>query len=168
MIAGRSRLSAAVLALVAMGASATELTEQMVAEREGRRLQAYLDGVRVATICDGHTEGVRLGDTATPEQCDAFRRSDVGVALAAVARLVKVPIPETTRAALGSWTLNVGQGNAARSTLIAKLNAGDRPGACDELRRWVFAGGLDCRIRSNNCRGIADRREAERELCLLG
>lgn len=164
----RSRLSAAVLALVAMGASATELTEQMVREREGRALAAYSDGVGVATICDGHTEGVRLGDTATPEMCDAWLKTDVGIGLSAIARLVKVPIPETTRAALGSWAYNVGAGNAARSTLITKLNGGDRIGACEELRRWVYAAGRDCRIRSNNCRGIADRREAERELCLLG
>ena len=42
--------------------------------------KAYADpyyGWRIATICYGHTAGVKQGDTATLAQCDQFLREDV-------------------------------------------------------------------------------------------
>ena len=42
--------------------------------------KAYADpyyGWRIATICYGHTAGVKKGDTATMAQCDQFLREDV-------------------------------------------------------------------------------------------
>jgi lysozyme len=164
----RSRLSQAVLALVAAGASSAAIAHQFIGEQEGITLKAFRDGANVWTICRGHTEGVKPGDTATPEKCAAFFASDIGVAFANLDRVVKVDMSETMRAALASWFFHVGGGKKAReSTLIRKTNAGDRQGACDELPRWVFSGGKDCRIKANNCGGIVERRAAERELCLL-
>ncbi|SBV94230.1 Lysozyme [uncultured Alphaproteobacteria bacterium] len=164
----RSHLSKAVLALVLAGAPATVIAQQFIAEHEGITLKAFRDGAAKWTICRGHTAGVQPGDTATPEQCAAFFATDIGIAFADLDRAVKVDMPETMRAALASWFFHVGGGKKAReSTLIRKANAGDRQGACDELPRWVFSGGKDCRIAASNCGGIVERRAAERELCLL-
>ncbi|ESA73810.1 glycoside hydrolase family protein, partial [Escherichia coli] len=47
------------------------------------------------------------------------------------------------------------------STLLRKINHGDIKGACDQLRRWTYAGG-------NQWKGLMTRREIEREVCLWG
>ena len=59
----KSWLSGAVLALVAAGASAPTILDQLTKEREsgGRyELKAYQDGARVWTVCDGKTAGVTV------------------------------------------------------------------------------------------------------------
>ncbi|STE08327.1 phage lysozome [Escherichia coli] len=85
--------------------------------------------------------------------------------LATVARqinpYIKVDIPETTRGALYSFVYNVGAGNFRTSTLLRKINQGDIKGACDQLRRWTYAGG-------KQWKGLMTRREIEREVCLWG
>ncbi|WP_406704873.1 glycoside hydrolase family protein, partial [Sodalis sp.] len=65
------------------------------------------------------------------------------------------------KAALASFVYNVGGGAFSRSTLLKKLNTGDIPGACDEIRRWVY---VDGRV----WKGLVSRRNVERELCLKG
>ncbi len=74
---------------------------------------------------------------------------------------IKVDIPETTRGALYSFVYNVGAGNFRTSTLLRKINQGDINGACDQLRRWTYAGG-------KQWKGLMTRREIEREVCLWG
>lgn len=126
---------------------------------EGRSLIAYVDPVGVPTICDGIIEGVKLGDTRTPAQCDAALAKQVREKTAAVDALVHVPMSPNTEAALISFTYNVGVNNFKSSTVLRKLNAGDKVGACNELTRWVYAGG-------KKLGGLVRRRAAERELCL--
>ncbi len=77
---------------------------------------------------------------------------------AAIDPLIKVRIPETTRAALYSFTYNVGAGAFGKSTLMKKLNSGDVAGACKELQRWTYAGG-------QQWKGLITRREIERSVC---
>jgi len=162
-----ARLSKAVLGLIAAGATSATIATQFLGEKEGVALSAYQDGASVWTICHGHTEGVRPGQTATPANCADFLATDMAEAFDALDRMVKVPLSEPARTGLASWIYNVGEPAARKSTLIRKLNAGDRTGACNELLRWVYSGGKDCRIPSNNCGGIPIRREQERTLCLL-
>ncbi|MEK8668416.1 glycoside hydrolase family protein, partial [Escherichia coli] len=68
---------------------------------------------------------------------------------------------QTTRGALYSFVYNVGAGNFRTSTLLRKINQGDIKGACDQLRRWTYAGG-------KQWKGLMTRREIEREICLWG
>lgn len=146
----------------AIGGGALGILLVIVPYFEGTELQSYRDAVGVWTVCTGHTGAdVRPGMTATPEQCDQFLRSDLGVALSAVDRNVDVDIAEPTRASLASFVFNVGAGAFQRSTLLRKLNRGDIVGACNELPRWVYAGG-------KRLRGLVKRRADERELCLMG
>jgi len=162
-----ARLSKAVLALVAAGATSAAIATQFLGEKEGFALSAYQDGASVWTICRGHTGNVRAGQTATPANCADFLASDMAEAFAALDSMVSVPLSEPAHAALASWIFNIGAPAARKSTLIRKLNAGDRAGACAELLRWVYSGGKDCRDPANNCRGIVVRREQEYALCLL-
>lgn len=128
---------------------------------EGRSLLAYLDPVGIPTICDGITQGVKLGQVKTDAECDALLAAELSKAIAVVDLLALKPQPDTRRAALGSFVYNVGAGAFERSTLLRKLNTGDVAGACAELSRWVYAKG-------RQLAGLVKRRAAERELCEVG
>jgi GH24 family phage-related lysozyme (muramidase) len=104
---------------------------------EGLELSAYRDSVGVATIGYGHTNGVRMGQTITREQADAFLRSDLTWAEHAVCSDVTAPLNDNQFDALVSFTFNCGAGALAGSTLLRKLNAGDYPGAADAFLSWV-------------------------------
>ncbi|QFY77383.1 lysozyme [Alcaligenes faecalis] len=131
----------------------------LVAAWEGRSLVAYVDPVGIPTICDGYTHGVKLGDVATPERCDALTEQEVRNALGVVDRSVPQALPDGVRVALASFVYNVGAGAYGKSTLLRKLRAGDLSGACNQLPLWVYAGG-------KKLRGLERRREAERQICL--
>ena len=144
-----------------VGTGVIAATIGLVAAWEGRSLVAYVDPVGVPTICEGYTHGVKLGDVATPERCDALTEQEVRKALAVVDRSVPQSLPDGVRVALASFVYNVGPGAYGGSTLLRKLRAGDLIGACNQLSRWVYAGG-------KRLRGLERRREAERQICLSG
>ncbi|EAY4675992.1 lysozyme [Salmonella enterica subsp. enterica serovar Rubislaw] len=126
---------------------------------EGRRYIPYRDVAGVLTICDGHTgKDIIPGKRYTDAECDALLDKDLKRVKAQVDPLIKVSIPESERAAFYSFAYNVGTGAFARSTLLKKLNAGDHAGACNELKRWTYAGG-------RQWKGLVTRREIEREVC---
>ncbi|EJY7599032.1 lysozyme [Salmonella enterica] len=129
---------------------------------EGRRYTPYRDVAGVLTVCDGHTgKDIIPGKRYTDAECDALLEKDLKRVKAQVDPLIKVSIPESERAAFYSFAYNVGTGAFARSTLLKKLNAGDHAGACNELKRWTYAGG-------RQWKGLMTRREIEREVCLWG
>jgi len=139
--------------------AATILATSVITVFEGTRTEAYLDPVGIPTICTGHTEGVRMGQTATLAQCEGMTKADVEAAMASVLALTRVPLNEHELAAYTSLVYNIGHGAFARSTLLKKLNANDRPGACKELHRWVYAKG-------QKLPGLVKRRDAEYRLCM--
>ena len=144
---------------IKLGAGVIAAAIGLVAAWEGRSLLAYADPVGIPTICEGYTQGVKLGDVATPERCDALTEQEVRRALSVVDRSVNYSLPDEVRVALSSFVYNVGAGAYAKSTLLRKLQAKDIAGACSELDRWVYAGG-------KKLRGLERRRQAERQLCL--
>lgn len=127
---------------------------------EGRVYEPYKDVAGVWTVCDGITgAGVVQGKHYTDRECDSLLWQRVRQVKAQVDPLVKVPLGEYQRAALYSFTYNTGVSSFRNSTLLKKLNAGDQEGACNELRRWVYAGGM-------KWKGLMNRRDMERQLCL--
>ncbi len=129
---------------------------------EGLRTEAYRDGAGVPTIGYGHTAGVRLGDTCTPEQAADWLRADLGIAEAAVDRLVRAPIGQHHFDALADFAFNLGAANLGGSTLLRRLNAGDLAGAAAEFPRWVH----DALGRVEP--GLVTRRNRERQLFETG
>lgn len=126
---------------------------------EGLRQTAYRDPVGIPTICFGETQGVRMGDKATLEQCNGMLADSLEIANRAVDSCIKAPLPDYRRAALVSFTYNVGATNMCTSTMARKINAGDIRGGCDELLRWNRAKGIVLP-------GLTKRRAAERDMCL--
>lgn len=169
----RSRLSAAMITLIAAGATAPVLMSQFQKEKEGSSLTAYPDAGGIWTICGGVTrvngKPVTKGMKLTREQCDRIDAVEQAKALDWVARNVHVPLTEPQKVGIASFCpWNIGPGKCLPSTFYRKLNAGDRKGACAEIKRWIFDGGKDCRIRSNNCFGQVERRDQESELTCWG
>ena len=127
---------------------------------EGRKYQAYKDVAGVWTVCDGHTgTDIIRKKIYTDEECDRLLWKDLQPAKRTVDSLVKIPLNEYQRAALYSFVFNVGSDAFSKSTLLRKLNKGDHAGACEEMRRWVYAGGM-------KWKGLQNRREMERSMCL--
>ncbi|CNF97997.1 bacteriophage lysozyme [Yersinia enterocolitica] len=127
---------------------------------EGRKYVAYYDVVNVLTVCDGHTgKDIIPSKKYSDAECDALLQQDLAPVQRIVDAAVKIPLSQYQKAALYSFTYNVGRHAFIRSTLLKKLNTGDIKGACDELRRWIHADG-------QSWKGLQNRREIERELCL--
>jgi lysozyme len=109
---------------------------KVLVQREGRRLKAYRDSVDVWTIGVGHTSAagppkVVPGLTITEAECDAIFSRDLAAFAASVEAAVKVPLAQHEFDALVSFCYNIGQAGFARSTVVRRLNAGDRRGAAD-------------------------------------
>lgn len=129
---------------------------------EGVRYEAYSDVVGIRTVCWGHTgKDIMLGKVYTEAECRALLNKDLNTVARQIDQYIKYPIPETMRGALYSFVYNVGAGNFKTSTLLHKINQGDTKGACDQLRRWTYAGGREWK-------GLVTRREIEREVCMWG
>lgn len=168
-----SKLSAVMLALIAAGATAPVMMAQFQTEKESVRMNAYPDGGGIWTICGGVTrvdgKPVVKGMKLTAEQCAKIDAAEQQKALDWVERNVKVPLTEIQKVGIASFCpWNIGPGNCFTSTFYRKLNAGDLMGACKEIKRWIWDGGKDCRIRSNNCYGQIERRDQESELSCWG
>ena len=146
-----------IAALTTAGATAIALV--VIAHFEGVSFEPYRDVAGVLTVCYGHTgNDIIQGKTYTQQECDELLQKDFIRTQQQVDILVKVPVDDKTKASLYSFAFNVGTTAFARSTLLKKLNAGDQNGACEEMKRWVYAGG-------KVWRGLVSRREAESALC---
>ena len=131
---------------------------------EGKRLNAYYDGVGVWTIGFGtikYPNGVRVkkGDTCTEAQAESYLKNDLVKFENAINRLVKVPLNQNQFDALSSFTYNLGETNLSSSTLLKKLNAKDYAGTAGQFLRWNRAG---WKVMN----GLIRRREAEHNLFL--
>lgn len=112
-----------------------------VAHFEGFSSKAYRDPVGIPTIGFGETKGVVIGQTITREAATVLLGQRVEEHARGMAKCIYVPISQDEFDAYADFTYNVGIGAFCRSTLAKKLNAGDYAGACQELLKWVYAGG---------------------------
>jgi lysozyme len=132
---------------------------ELIKRFEGLRLHAYVCSGGKFTIGYGHTFGVCAGDSCTEEDAHEYLAEDVAKFEECVNRFVTVPLTQGEFDALVSFAFNLGCGALSGSTLLKKLNAGDKDGAADEFLRWTKAGGRELT-------GLVLRREAEREVFL--
>lgn len=171
----KTALSAAMVALIAAGASAPQILDQFATEKEGLRLAAYQDGAHVWTICKGLTvyEGraIYKGMTLTPAQCEtadrAFFERDLREARDIIRPEVWITLSEPARAGLADMVHNLGKAKARDSTAVRLLNAGKRNEGCAAITLWIRDGGKDCRKAGSGCQGQPIRRMQEDELCLM-
>lgn len=144
------------------GAGAVAIAGTMLTDLEGVRYTPYYDVAGVLTVCYGHTGAdIIKGKTYSPAECKSMLDKDLQPFVRSVERSVKVPTNEYQKAALISFSYNVGVTAFERSSLLRQLNAGNYQAACDGLRQWTYAGG-------KQWKGLMNRREVEREVCMWG
>lgn len=134
---------------------------------EGLRQVAYRDPVGIPTLCFGSTKGVRMGDTATVEQCREMLTREMLEAVDVVDKC-QPGLPLEVLAAFADAAYNVGPTIACdtgRSTAARLLAARRFAEACEQLLRWDKArvGGVMVTLP-----GLTRRRAAERDVCLRG
>eukprot|EP01130_Rhizamoeba_saxonica_P006179 TRINITY_DN2453_c0_g1_i1.p1 TRINITY_DN2453_c0_g1~~TRINITY_DN2453_c0_g1_i1.p1 ORF type:complete len:256 (-),score=60.45 TRINITY_DN2453_c0_g1_i1:37-804(-) len=121
----------------------------------------YKDAAGYPTIGYGHLitsrDPYRKGDCITKSQGEALLKNDVKSAESCVGSNTKVSLSSNEFSALVSFTFNLGCGNYRSSTLLKKLNAGQKNEVCGELARWNKAGG-------KVLPGLTRRRKAECDL----
>lgn len=146
----------------AAGGGALAIATVMIPTLEGVKYKPYQDVAGVWTVCDGHTgSDIIRNKTYTESECKAMLDKDLQPFARSVERSVKVPASEYQKAALITFSYNVGISAFEKSTLLKDLNAGRYQKACDGMRSWVYAAG-------KKWQGLMNRREVEREVCLMG
>lgn len=134
-----------------------------IAKWEGLETEAYRDIVGIPTVCYGETRGVKIGDTYTKEQCLAMLKIGVEEFYAKLEPcMTNKNIPVGIQASLLELGYNVGAGTVCKSTMMQLANAGRYKEACQQLDKWVKAGG-------KTVAGLKNRRaESKIQLCMKG
>lgn len=140
-----------------VGAAAAAALLYFVPSVEGTVLRGYKDPIGIVTACSGNTDSAVLGRPYTVQECEQLLDKDLSKHAARVMSCIRVPTTPGERAAYVSFDFNTGR--FCGSTMERKLNAGDHLGACDELPKWIYAGG-------KVLPGLVKRRKAERDMCL--
>lgn len=140
----------------------------LIKDFEGLRLKAYYDIANVLTIGYGHTN--RAGTwkfdantVITEQKAEDILRLDLGKAKEAVDRYVKVELNDNEYGALVSLIHNIGPTGFAKSTVVRRLNAGNRNGAAQAILMWNKA---TVKGAKREVRGLTRRRKAEMALFL--
>ena len=149
--------------LLAMaGAGSLAIAGTMIPDLEGVKYAPYYDVAGVLTVCYGHTgPDIKPGKKYSDAECRALLQKDLVPFSRSVDRSVKVPASEYQKAALITFSYNVGVTAFEHSAVLRHLNAGNYQAACDGLRQWIYAGG-------RKWQGLINRREVEREVCTWG
>jgi lysozyme len=130
---------------------------------EGLELTAYRDIAGVPTICAGTTGGVRMGQTATPQQCWDMTVRDYQKHEKSVLKGITVPLNVNQQTALTFFCYNVGDSACMDSTAFRKINAGDYRGGCQAM---ALFNKVTVKGRKVVSKGLINRRSAEVNLCL--
>ncbi len=150
---------------VATGATVAvlALATPFIAKWEGLETKAYRDIVGVPTVCYGETRGVKMGDTYTKEQCLTMLEKSVKEYYEGLLPYMTNPnIPVGVQASLVELAYNVGISTAGGSTMMRLANQGKYAASCNELRKWVKAGG-------KTVQGLVNRRQDSKvQLCMKG
>ena len=154
--------------LVGAGAAGAALMALVTGEAlrwESLETVAYKDVVGIWTACIGETKGIKPGMRFTEAQCHSMFSERIVEFEMGMRKCLTAPdtIPAKTYAAFLVATYNIGTGGFCGSSMARRANAGDLRGACDALLMWN-KGGNPKRV----IRGLTNRRQAERKLCLEG
>jgi lysozyme len=128
---------------------------------EGLYTKPYFDIGGVKTVCYGETaaDAVDLNRTYTKQECaDLLKQSLVKYDVGLKACLSR-DIPDSMHVAFISATYNIGVKGFCGSSMARLANEGRFREACDALLNWNRAGGREIR-------GLTNRRNAERAVCL--
>lgn len=135
---------------------------------EGLALRAYRCPAGVLTIGYGHTgPQAQIGRAITREEADRILWADVERIEAGLTLLLRVRVSDDEWSALVSLAFNIGAAAFKSSSVLRKLNAGDRTGAASAFDLWVKA--RDPKSKAKIVLpGLVKRRALEKALFLRG
>lgn len=144
----------------ALIAAAVALATPIVRVSEGLIPHVYKDPVGIPTVCYGHTgRDLVYGKSYTPDECRGILDKDLQTAIRGVMSCAPLDVLTPGQlAAFADFTLNAGTGRFCGSTMSRLIREGKPLAACDELGKWVYAGG-------KILPGLVTRRKREMEIC---
>ncbi len=131
---------------------------------EGLRMAAHYSPSEQWTVGYGHTSSARHGMSVTEGDAERLLREDVQPIEQLIADTVRAPLNQNENDALVSLIFNIGEENWKRSTVLRKLNAGDKIGAANAFELWTKAF-VNNELVSLD--GLVRRRAAEKSLFLM-
>lgn len=134
-----------------------------IRKKEGLRLDAYQGPSGKWLIGYGHSRGVQPGMSITRARAEELLREDVGNVERVIKSAVRVPINAAELSAMVDLTYNIGTGNFRDSTVLRKLNEGDRQGAADGFLLWTKVTQNGKKVSSPQ---LVQRRSEDRRLFL--
>lgn len=134
---------------------------------EGKRNVGYADLVSIPTVCWGHTgPDVRVGQRRTDAECEQLLAADAREHMDGALRCTpEIANKPAVLAAVTRLTFNIGVAGYCGSSIARRFKAGDIRGGCDAFLLWDKA-----RVngRVQHVRGLTNRRQSERAMCLRG
>jgi lysozyme len=121
---------------------------------EGCRLEAYEDAVGVPTIAYGRIKDVKMGDSCTQAQAEAWLDEELHEYEGYINDAVTVALTQNQFDSLVSWVYNLGPSNLKSSTMLKVLNKEQYADVPEQIQRWNKAGG-------KVLEGLTKRRNAE-------
>lgn len=145
---------------------AIDIAVPLVKHFEGLYLTTYLCPAGKETLGYGATgHDIAMGMVWTEAQANARLAEDLADAENDVNDLVTVPLADYEKAALISFCFNLGGHALETSTLLRKLNGGDKATAAIEFLKWDKATVRGVKVP---LRGLTLRRRAESTLFATG
>lgn len=138
-------LLAGVAMLLVPGGTANAALFNLISSEEGLKLIAYPDAGKYAIGYGSQFHwdlgrDVKAGDRITQETARRWFDKDTAQRMAAINKLVKVPINRNQLYALTDLTYNIGVPAFSNSTLLKSLNAGKpKQTVADLFNAWVYS-----------------------------
>ncbi|WDI31787.1 lysozyme [Hyphococcus flavus] len=131
---------------------------------EGLRMSAHYAPTEQWTVGYGHTGSARHGMSVTEGDAERLLKDDVQPIEQLIGDTVRAPLNQNEHDALVSLIFNIGEDNWKRSTVLRKLNAGDKIGAANAFELWTKAF-VNNELATLD--GLVRRRAAEKSLFLM-
>ncbi|WP_425407948.1 lysozyme [Hyphococcus sp.] len=131
---------------------------------EGLRMSAHYAPTEQWSVGYGHTDTARHGMSVTEGDAERLLKDDVRPIENLIGDTVRAPLNQNEHDALVSLIFNIGEDNWRRSTVLRKLNAGDKIGAANAFELWNKAF-VNNELATLD--GLVRRRAAEKSLFLM-
>ncbi|MGE0408105.1 MAG: lysozyme [Amphiplicatus sp.] len=131
---------------------------------EGLRMSAHYAPSEQWTVGYGHTSSARHGMSVTEGDAERLLKDDLKPIETLIADTVRAPLNQNEHDAVASLIFSIGEDNWRRSSVLRKLNAGDKLAAAQAFELWTKA-----RVNSElvTLDGLVRRRAAEKSLFLM-
>lgn len=154
------------LLISAATAAAIYIATPLIELVEGVENKPYMDIAGIPTVCSGITGPDAVwGKTYSNRECRNLLEKHIQIHGKHVRDAVTYPISPETRAALISFSYNVGGSAMRKSTAVRLINQGKVEEGCKALGLWNKATVNGKKIVVN---GLVNRRNEEIKLCLSG